>query len=339
MQLDFYWSDVVFWWINVHYVSPGPSTNLWKGWLLKELKTTRTFVLFLTPELYKVFLSISRCVDLLVYYLFNQQMFGRNFYKLCPTEVGHNPTEVVPLQWMSAVSRVSFCRFTCIVFCPPNQVNFFFLLNVIRVLITKLRKTHCAESTTYMKAVRATLILIPLLGVQYILMPWTPHEFDNQVIYCFVAILSNFQVHMCDFFKLLFRVTISCKSIKISTTFSYFVALCLQTLVSHEEFYRIQPSGCQSIMISKIWGIGVWQKKLQKKKKKETKQKTFNVKVKTSFWEKSPPINSRFAGLIKTDTHRLRAKGASTKHWFEGGEYLSNHLFYVKCFYLILIIL
>ncbi|XP_047226967.1 calcitonin gene-related peptide type 1 receptor isoform X3 [Girardinichthys multiradiatus] len=74
-------------------------------------------------------------------------------------------------------------------------VNLFFLLNVVRVLITKLRKTHCAESTTYMKAVRATLILIPLLGVQYIFMPAISNEYHNQVIFSFgllVAIILCF---------------------------------------------------------------------------------------------------------------------------------------------------
>ncbi|XP_007578094.1 calcitonin gene-related peptide type 1 receptor-like [Poecilia formosa] len=93
--------------------------------------------------------------------------------------------------WISANSHLVY-----IIHGPIHAalfVNLFFLLNVIRVLITKLRKTHCAESTAYMKAVRATLILIPLLGVQYILMPWIPDIYDKQVIYIFVSVLSNFQ--------------------------------------------------------------------------------------------------------------------------------------------------
>ncbi|KAM4563024.1 calcitonin gene-related peptide type 1 receptor isoform 2-T2 [Odontesthes bonariensis] len=73
-------------------------------------------------------------------------------------------------------------------------VNLFFLLNIVRVLITKLRKTHCAESTTYMKAVRATLILIPLLGVQFILWPYRPEGHISQAIFeFFMIIFSNFQ--------------------------------------------------------------------------------------------------------------------------------------------------
>uniref|UniRef100_A0A8D2ZZX9 Calcitonin receptor n=2 Tax=Scophthalmus maximus TaxID=52904 RepID=A0A8D2ZZX9_SCOMX len=73
-------------------------------------------------------------------------------------------------------------------------VNFLFLLNIIRVLITKLKETHCAESTAYMKAVRATLILIPLLGVQYILYPRMPEGRINCAIYeFFINIFSHFQ--------------------------------------------------------------------------------------------------------------------------------------------------
>ncbi|XP_026189224.1 calcitonin gene-related peptide type 1 receptor [Mastacembelus armatus] len=73
-------------------------------------------------------------------------------------------------------------------------VNFFFLLNIVRVLITKLKQTHCAESTAYMKAVRATLILIPLLGAQYIFFPWRPEGYISRSIHdFFVNIFSHFQ--------------------------------------------------------------------------------------------------------------------------------------------------
>ncbi|GLD74608.1 calcitonin gene-related peptide type 1 receptor-like protein [Lates japonicus] len=73
-------------------------------------------------------------------------------------------------------------------------VNFFFLLNIVRVLVTKLKETHCTESTAYMKAVRATLILIPLLGIQHILLPWRPEGHISCIIYdFFVNIFSHFQ--------------------------------------------------------------------------------------------------------------------------------------------------
>ncbi|KAM3872190.1 calcitonin gene-related peptide type 1 receptor-like [Diretmus argenteus] len=73
-------------------------------------------------------------------------------------------------------------------------VNFFFLLNIVRVLITKLKVTHNAESTAYMKVVRATLILIPLLGAQFILVPWRPEGRMARAIYEFIMnIFSHFQ--------------------------------------------------------------------------------------------------------------------------------------------------
>ncbi|KAG5264745.1 hypothetical protein AALO_G00257580 [Alosa alosa] len=55
-------------------------------------------------------------------------------------------------------------------------VNLFFLLNIVRVLVTKLRNTHRAESNMYMKAVRATLILVPLLGIQFVILLWRPEN-------------------------------------------------------------------------------------------------------------------------------------------------------------------
>ncbi|XP_078390655.1 calcitonin gene-related peptide type 1 receptor-like [Cetorhinus maximus] len=58
--------------------------------------------------------------------------------------------------------------------CAALLVNLFFLLNIVRVLITKLRVTHQAQSEAYMKVVRATLILVPLLGIQFVLFPSKP---------------------------------------------------------------------------------------------------------------------------------------------------------------------
>lgn len=77
--------------------------------------------------------------------------------------------------------------------CP--QVNLFFLLNIVRVLITKLKVTHQAESSLYMKAVRATLILVPLLGIQFILLPYKPEGRVSSEIYDYIMhILMHYQV-------------------------------------------------------------------------------------------------------------------------------------------------
>ncbi|KAK1336465.1 hypothetical protein QTO34_002494 [Cnephaeus nilssonii] len=79
--------------------------------------------------------------------------------------------------------------------CAALLVNLFFLLNIVRVLITKLKVTHQAESHLYMKAVRATLILVPLLGIQFVLLPWRPEGRPVEEVYDYIMnILMHYQV-------------------------------------------------------------------------------------------------------------------------------------------------
>uniref|UniRef100_A0A7N8XIS5 Calcitonin gene-related peptide type 1 receptor n=1 Tax=Mastacembelus armatus TaxID=205130 RepID=A0A7N8XIS5_9TELE len=79
--------------------------------------------------------------------------------------------------------------------CAALLVNLFFLLNIVRVLITKLKVTHQAESSLYMKAVRATLILVPLLGIQFVLLPYKPAGRVSSEIYDYIMnILMHYQV-------------------------------------------------------------------------------------------------------------------------------------------------
>ncbi|KAK3588000.1 hypothetical protein CHS0354_014524 [Potamilus streckersoni] len=53
-------------------------------------------------------------------------------------------------------------------------VNVIFLINIVRLLVTKLRQMPEASQTR--KATRATLILVPLLGLQYLLFPVRPEK-------------------------------------------------------------------------------------------------------------------------------------------------------------------
>lgn len=114
--------------------------------------------------------------------------FSRSYFDLMPT---HSYCT------FRSVSFSANLWLYAVFFFNPHlaQVNFFFLLNIVRVLITKLKKTHCAEATAYMKAVRAILILIPLLGVQYVILFWTPEGGVSNTVRIFLThIFSHFQV-------------------------------------------------------------------------------------------------------------------------------------------------
>ncbi|KAM4711441.1 calcitonin gene-related peptide type 1 receptor-like [Anableps anableps] len=94
--------------------------------------------------------------------------------------------------WVSSATSLLYIIHAPI--CTALVVNFFFLLNIIRVIITKLRVTHQAESSLYMRAVRATLILIPLLGIQYVLLAYKPHNHWISEIYLYIMnILMHYQ--------------------------------------------------------------------------------------------------------------------------------------------------
>lgn len=82
--------------------------------------------------------------------------------------------------------------------CASILANLVFLINIVRVLVTKLRANHLAataDTSGTRKAVRATLILIPLLGLHYVLMPFRPAPGSNgELVYQVVsALVSSFQ--------------------------------------------------------------------------------------------------------------------------------------------------
>ncbi|XP_045169201.2 calcitonin receptor-like isoform X2 [Mercenaria mercenaria] len=72
-------------------------------------------------------------------------------------------------------------------------VNAIFLINIVRLLVTKLRQMPEADQTK--KATRATLILVPLLGLQYLLLPIRPPPDSKleEIYHILVAILISSQ--------------------------------------------------------------------------------------------------------------------------------------------------
>ncbi|TMS11580.1 Calcitonin gene-related peptide type 1 receptor [Larimichthys crocea] len=110
--------------------------------------------------------------------------------------------------------------------CAALVVNLFFLLNIVRVLITKLRVTHQAESSLYMRAVRATLILIPLLGIQFVLLPYKPHDHWVFEIYLYIMnIIMHYQ------------------GLLVSTIFCFFNGEVQSVLRRHWNQQRMQFAG------------------------------------------------------------------------------------------------
>ncbi|XP_056008301.1 calcitonin gene-related peptide type 1 receptor-like isoform X2 [Ostrea edulis] len=69
-------------------------------------------------------------------------------------------------------------------------INLIFLINILRILLSKLRSVTRRDNDQYKKTGRAILILVPLLGLHYILMPLNNDSFTYKIT---VAILTSYQ--------------------------------------------------------------------------------------------------------------------------------------------------
>eukprot|EP00095_Tigriopus_kingsejongensis_P009189 maker-scaffold299_size217019-snap-gene-0.10 protein:Tk09189 transcript:maker-scaffold299_size217019-snap-gene-0.10-mRNA-1 annotation:"calcitonin receptor" len=83
-------------------------------------------------------------------------------------------------------------------------INFMFLLNILRVLLTKLRNNNSSEIEQVRKAVKAAIVLQPLLGITNSLqMISTPYD-QSVVYFAFWSFLTTFLVSFQGFFAALF---------------------------------------------------------------------------------------------------------------------------------------
>ncbi|VFV26918.1 low quality protein: [Lynx pardinus] len=86
-------------------------------------------------------------------------------------------------------------------------INFVFLFNIVRILMTKLRASTTSETIQYRKAVKATLVLLPLLGITYMLFFVNPGEDDlSQIVFVyFNSFLQSFQGFFVSVFYCFFN--------------------------------------------------------------------------------------------------------------------------------------
>lgn len=76
-------------------------------------------------------------------------------------------------------------------------LNLIFLINIIRVVVSKLRAGPSSRpSTATLQALRAVLLLLPLLGLNYLLTPFRPPDKHPWETYYELtsALTSSFQV-------------------------------------------------------------------------------------------------------------------------------------------------
>lgn len=76
----------------------------------------------------------------------------------------------------SDYSQLHYYYIITIPFILALVVNLVFLVNIIRVLVSKLRANNHIESANIRKAIKATVVLMPLLGITNLLFVMSPGE-------------------------------------------------------------------------------------------------------------------------------------------------------------------
>ncbi|KAL1440294.1 hypothetical protein MTO96_031680 [Rhipicephalus appendiculatus] len=81
--------------------------------------------------------------------------------------------------------------------CFSILLSFAFLVNIVRVLVTKLRAVNSPDNESTRKAVRATVILLPLLGLHYVVTPFRPDKGSILLAYEIISALVTSLQGLC----------------------------------------------------------------------------------------------------------------------------------------------
>ncbi|XP_069110769.1 corticotropin-releasing factor receptor 1-like isoform X1 [Argopecten irradians] len=76
----------------------------------------------------------------------------------------------------SHYSQMPFIYIIIVPFLAALIINLLFLINIIRILVKKLRANNTIESDRIRKAIKATIVLMPLLGLTNILFVYNPED-------------------------------------------------------------------------------------------------------------------------------------------------------------------
>lgn len=72
-------------------------------------------------------------------------------------------------------------------------INFLFLISIIRILITKLRADTSKSDQATIKAIKATALLIPLLGIHHLIVLYNPSTFNRKLVNVYIVLNVLFQ--------------------------------------------------------------------------------------------------------------------------------------------------